>query len=125
MGLSRLVVAAFAAYLAIVPTCLSDAPPVTGEVPTLAPFLERITPAVVNISATGSLGEATPVDIPLADFLFDLPIITAPQLRSTGSGVIIDAETGLIMTNNHLVNGAERIVVTLKDKRTGRSFQLT
>ena len=98
----------------------SDAPVLgagDGSFPTLAPFLKRIAPAVVNISVTTESGVAAEaVDDPLMPFLFNWPNAALGQ-RWLGSGVIIDAKAGLIVTNHHLIAGAERIVVTLKDKR--------
>ena len=99
----------------------SDAPVLgagDGSLPTLAPFLKRIAPAVVNISVTAEGEDAADVaDYPLMPFLFDWPNANVLGQRWLGSGVIIDAKTGLIVTNHHLIAGAERIVVTLKDKR--------
>lgn len=119
MGLSRLLSTALAAYFAIIPQSYPDDPPFgpCGESPTLATFLEDVTPAVVNISATDGSGWAGMVDDELRQYLFEAPVRGALPLRSTGSGVIIDAGKGLIMTNSHLVRGAGRIVVTLKDRR--------
>lgn len=94
-----------------------------GELPTLAPMLDRSKPAVVNI-ATRS--EVRVQDNPLLNdpffrHFFDLP--EQPRLRprqSLGSGVIIDARQGLVITNNHVIRGADEITVSLHD---GRSFQ--
>lgn len=94
-----------------------------GEMPTLAPMLDRTKPAVVNI-ATRS--EVRVQDNPLLNdpffrHFFDLP--AQPRVRprqSLGSGVIIDAQQGLVITNNHVIRGADEITVSLND---GRSFQ--
>ncbi|WP_438971230.1 DegQ family serine endoprotease [Methylophaga sp.] len=93
------------------------------EMPTLAPMLERSKPAVVNI-ATRS--EVKVQDNPLLNdpffrHFFDLP--EQPRTRprqSLGSGVIIDAKQGLVITNNHVIRGADEITVSLTD---GRNFQ--
>jgi len=95
--------------------------------PTLAPLMRQITPAVVNISA---VSRVPPEQHPyLSDpmfrrflELFEVPIPDTSQpsrRQSVGSGFIVDARQGYVMTNYHLIEDAEAIVVTLKD---GRSF---
>ncbi len=91
--------------------------------PTLAPMLERVTPGVVNISTEGH------VKVPLNP-LFQDPVFrhffNLPQMplekkfTSLGSGVIVDANKGLVLTNNHVIANADQITVTLRD---GRSFE--
>ena len=94
-------------------------PGITGEqLPTLAPLLEQVTPAVVNIAVVSEAPAATnPLyNDPFFRRFFDLP--QAPQARprmSAGSGVIIDADKGHILTNHHVVADAREIIVTLKD----------
>lgn len=94
---------------------------VDGEpLPSLAPMLERTTPAVVNIATTGrvQIRENPLLEDPFFRRFFDLP--DRPRERRTqslGSGVIVDAETGLILTNHHVINRAEQITVTLADSR--------
>ena len=110
--------------------------PTRDGIPTLAPLIERVTPAVVNVSVKGKAEKAT-VDE-------DSPLLQDPDLRrffqgpggpgrqgggnpferrqprqsmSTGSGVIIDAKKGYILTNHHVIDNAAEIMVTLKDKR--------
>ncbi|HWX65722.1 MAG TPA: Do family serine endopeptidase [Rhodanobacter sp.] len=88
--------------------------------PSLAPMLTRVTPAVVNIS--------TKTRVPVRDAYFDDPMVrqffglpAAPRERveqSLGSGVIVDATKGYVLTNNHVVGGADDINVTLQDGRT-------
>lgn len=94
-----------------------------GEpIPTLAPLLERVTPAVVNISTRGPAPARNPLmDDPFFRRYFGLqePATDAP-LQSLGSGVIVDAEQGLVVTNHHVIEGAEQIMVTLND---GREFE--
>ncbi len=89
--------------------------------PSLAPMLERVTPAVVNISTQGRLQSD------------DLPLLRDPLFRwffedrrprqrgtqSLGSGVVVDADNGLILTNHHVIEKADKIRVTLSD---GREF---
>ena len=78
---------------------------VDGEpLPSLAPMLERATPAVVND--------------PFFRRFFDLPDLERIQETSSlGSGVIVDAENGLILTNHHVIENAYEIKVTLTDGR--------
>ena len=94
---------------------------VDGEpLPSLAPMLERAMPAVVNIS---TITEIAPRDHPLLRDpffrrFFDIP--RQPREResqSLGSGVIIDAADGIVVTNHHVIEGADAIRVTLHDAR--------
>lgn len=92
----------------------------SSETPSLAPLIEKVLPAVVNISVTGKKTiNNQMMDIP-DQFRFFFPDI--PQERSfsaLGSGVIIDKDKGYVITNFHVVDGAEEIKITLHD---GRSF---
>ncbi|MGR3634000.1 MAG: DegQ family serine endoprotease [Limimaricola soesokkakensis] len=90
--------------------------------PTLAPLLAEVTPAVVNISVeTRQDVESNPLFAdPFFRRYFDLPPMPQPSPRqqmSAGSGVIVDAEQGYVLTNHHVVAEGDRIVVTLKDRR--------
>ena len=91
--------------------------------PTLAPLLAEVTPAVVNISVESSRSvEMNPLfNDPFFRRFFDMqPPPQQPQRRrqmSAGSGVIIDAEEGYVLTNHHVVENGERIIVTLKDRQ--------
>jgi len=91
----------------------------TGR-PGISGMLESITSAVVNISVTGSA--AVPqnplMNDPFFRRFFDIP--DQPQTRpvqSAGSGVIIDAEEGYILTNHHVVDNADQIEVSWSDRR--------
>ena len=95
---------------------------VEGEpLPSLAPMLERITPAVVNIATRGKSRRSVELPLPADPFFqrfFNLPGIERIQeTASLGSGVIVDAEKGLILTNDHVIKDAYQINVTLKDGR--------
>ncbi|MFY1914752.1 trypsin-like peptidase domain-containing protein [Achromobacter xylosoxidans] len=79
--------------------------------PSLAPMLERVTPAVVNISAQGDGAPASAFGQ-----------AGGGGRQSIGSGVIVDAAQGNILTNHHVVRGATSIRVSLQD---GRSFTAT
>jgi Do/DeqQ family serine protease len=88
--------------------------------PTLAPLVNEVTPAVVNISVvTRSPMEDNPLfRDPFFRRFFNLPDKPPPQQeQAAGSGVIVDAAKGYVITNNHVIRQAERIVVTLKDRR--------
>ena len=93
------------------------------QLPSLAPMLERVTPAVVNISTMGSvrIRENPLFQDPFFQRFFDLPEMPRERrTQSLGSGVIVDAHAGLVITNAHVIQRADVITVTLKD---GRSFQ--
>ena len=88
----------------------------------LAPMLENITPAVVNISTEGRqvMRENPIFSDPFFRDFFDIPM--RPRTRKTqslGSGVIVDASRGIVLTNSHVVANADTIKVTLRD---GREF---
>ena len=88
--------------------------------PSLAPMLERITPAVVNIATRGKTRRRIelPLNNPLFRRFFNMPNIERIQeTASLGSGVIVDAENGLILTNDHVIKDAYEINITLTDGR--------
>lgn len=99
-------------------------------IPSLAPMLERVTPAVVSIRVSKTMADSPTSSfnnqrIPeeLRRFFDILPEGGEnPQRRpfatGAGSGVIIDAERGFIVTNHHVVDGADTIVVQTSDNRT-------
>jgi serine protease Do/serine protease DegQ len=86
--------------------------------PTLAPILEKVTPAVVNIAVLQrSPEEDNPLlRDPFFRRFFGIPGESRPQI-SAGSGVIVDARNGYVMTNAHVVKDAREVLVTLKDNR--------
>lgn len=95
---------------------------VDGEaLPSLAPMLETVTPAVVNIATRGQTKrriESPFASDPFFRRFFDLPSVERIQETSSlGSGVIIDAENGYILTNHHVIQDAYEITVTLTDGR--------
>lgn len=96
---------------------------VDGEpLPSLAPVLEKVMPAVVNVySATRIQVRTSPFfNDPFFRRFFDIPSVPRERVqRSLGSGVIVDAGRGLILTNNHVIDEADDIKVTLND---GREF---
>ena len=88
-----------------------------GQLPTLAPLLAKVTPAVVNVSVRSRAPvEQNPLfQDPFFRRFFDLPR-PEPQ-RSAGSGVIINARKGYVLTNHHVIKNADEIIVTLEDRR--------
>ena len=91
-------------------------------VPSLAPLIEKVTPAVVNIhSRTRVQVRTSPfMDDPFFRRFFDFPSVPRERIQqSLGSGVVVDAQAGLILTNTHVIDGADDIAVTLQD---GREF---
>ena len=88
--------------------------------PTLAPMLERVTPAVVNISTVSLVrSEDHPLlRDPFFRRFFELPRESRQRRnQSLGSGVIVDARAGHVLTNNHVIAKADEIRVTLHDGR--------
>lgn len=91
---------------------------------TIAPMLEQVTPAVVNIAVLSRAPQAENPLLrdPFFRRFFNIP--DQPQARpqvSAGSGVIVDARNGYVITNNHVVENAQEIAVTLKDRRRLRA----
>jgi Do/DeqQ family serine protease len=91
-----------------------NAPENAGTMPTLAPMLSKVTPSVVNIYTK----QRVRVNNPLAEFFGGGRIPQERIAQSLGSGVIVDAARGLILTNNHVVEGADEVSVSLSDGRT-------
>ena len=94
----------------------------SAPLPSLAPMLKRVAPAVVNIATEGRV-TVRPNPLfkdPFFRKFFDLP--KQPRQRRTqslGSGVIVDAVRGHIVTNAHVIDRADSITITLQD---GRQF---
>ena len=89
-------------------------------VPTLAPMLREVTPGVVNIAVRAHGPSENPLlKDPFFRRFFDIP--DAPEqpreTSATGSGVIVDARRGYVLTNNHVVEEADAIEVTTKDNQ--------
>ncbi|KAA3629362.1 MAG: DegQ family serine endoprotease [Proteobacteria bacterium] len=124
--MKRLAALTLSALLVIGPGAAHAALPfaVNGEeLPSLAPMLEKVTPAVVNIATRSRvIVEDNPLlQDPFFRRFFDLPPNQPRErrTRSAGSGVIIDARRGYLLTNHHVIAKAEEIAVTLRD---GRAF---
>lgn len=101
---------------AALPGAMGDGQPL----PSLAPMLDQAIPAVVNIATQGRVRAQNPLmEDPFFRRFFNMP--NMPQERratSAGSGVIVDAKLGYVLTNAHVVRNAEQIEVTLNDGRT-------
>jgi len=117
--LLTLLLGATAPLVAAIPPAVGDTP-----VPTLAPMIKRVSPAVVNIATRGTIRERGPqnplLDDPFFRRFFDVPPDSGARERpfqSAGSGVIFDAKNGYIVTNAHVVENANEITVTLQDGR--------
>src|ERR1700756_3594638 len=113
--------------LAVAPAALPAAvPPAVGDtpLPSLAPMIRKVSPAVVNVATRGTIHERG-ADNPLLQDPFFRRFFNLPPgggsrervFRSAGSGVIFDAHQGYIVTNAHVVENASEITVTLQDGR--------
>jgi Do/DeqQ family serine protease len=96
--------------------------PVQGAVPSLAPMLKEVMPAVVNVAVSGKVQ----IQNPLMDDPFFRRFFGAPEqdqqpeqreMQAIGSGVIVDAAKGYVITNNHVVDQADTIKIRLSDNR--------
>ncbi len=102
-----------------IPASASLPASVAGQpVPSLAPMLERAMPAVVSVNTKQVVRVRNPFfDDPFFRRLF--PDIPQERINeSLGSGVIIDASDGLVLTNHHVIDNADDVQVTLADGRT-------
>ena len=107
---------------AVAPPGLGAAiPDIGGVVPSLAPMLINITPGVVNIAVKGRVREQNPLlQDPFFRRFFNIPNgqgYAERETQATGSGVIIDAAQGYVLTNAHVVENETSITVTTKDNR--------
>jgi serine protease Do len=92
----------------------------TGHIPTLAPVVKETTPSVVNISVHARIKEDNPLyRDPIFREFFDLPRQLEKEVQAAGSGVIVDAERGYVLTANHVVAQISSAQITTKD---GRKF---
>ena len=84
-----------------------------------APIVQRTQPAVVNVYAGKTVQNRNPLlDDPIFRRFFGVPGNRQPEQmqRSLGSGVMVDA-SGLVVTNNHVIEGADQVKISLADKR--------
>ncbi|MDH2924148.1 serine protease DegQ [Nicoletella semolina] len=125
------------AFPAVFPTISHASFPAIVEgqaVPSLAPMLEKVRPAVVSIAVEGNVKQRRSPVPDEFEFFFGPDLFgergfgnrdfggrSAPrQFRGEGSGVIIDAKKGYVITNNHVIDNADKITVKLED---GREFK--
>ena len=116
-------------FLLSVVTTLTISPPasaglplslLSNDIPSLAPMLQKTIPGVVNISTKTKIRvQENPLfNDPFFRRFFDVPSMPRErESQSLGSGVIIDADKGYVMTNNHVIDKADEITVTLGDQR--------
>ncbi len=117
----RLIALPFLILIAAAPTHAQDRrPPVSQHELRLsyAPIVQRVTPAVVNVYAAKVVQNHNPLlDDPVFRRFFGVPGQQPEQMqRSLGSGVMVDT-SGLVVTNNHVIEGADQVKVSLADKR--------
>jgi Do/DeqQ family serine protease len=88
--------------------------------PSLAPMLAKVMPAVVNINSKTRVRVRNPLmEDPFFRQFFGMPDMPRERIeQSLGSGVVIDSAKGYVLTNNHVIAGADDISVTLHDGRT-------
>lgn len=103
--------------LAAIPAALDGEP-----LPSLAPVLEKVIPSVVNIHTQTRVRVRSPLmEDPFFRRFFNIPDRPRERIsQSLGSGVIVDDKEGFVLTNYHVIAGADDISVTLSD---GRSFK--
>ncbi|MCP4322865.1 MAG: Do family serine endopeptidase [Alteromonadales bacterium] len=93
---------------------LASLPFFSDDSPTLAPLVEKASPAVVNISISGQQTEQSSINELFEFFNHQQPDLPEQKFVGLGSGVIIDAQMGYIITNYHVIDHADEIKVELK-----------
>lgn len=98
--------------VAALPTAVAGQP-----LPSLAPMLERVMPSVVSVHTKQRVRVSPFGNDPFFRRMF--PELSQERINeSLGSGVIVDAQQGLVLTNHHVIEGADDVSVTLSDGRT-------
>ena len=130
----RLLAVLFASLVTIAIPAIAQQPrvlsPASSQIlspPTLAPLVRRVAPAVVSIAIKGRVAmEQNPLfSDPLFRQFFNIP--QGPierEIQAVGSGVIVEPREGLIVTNNHVIEHADEIAVTLSDGRQLRARKI-
>ncbi len=113
---NRLIRASLLMFLAMTSyAALPDS--VDGQpLPSLAPLVKKVAPAVVNIRVSQTVRSQSPYGDEMFRRFFGLPDFEggrSRQVASAGSGVIVDAANGYILTNHHVVDGADKIQISL------------
>jgi serine protease Do/serine protease DegQ len=110
LSLIAILLAAAGIAAAALPVQVDDEP-----LPSLAPLVERVSPAVVNIRVSQTVQQSSPFGDDAFRRFFGIPEgYGGPrEVASAGSGVIVDAERGYILTNHHVVENADEIQVSL------------
>ncbi|EEB9697355.1 serine endoprotease DegQ [Salmonella enterica subsp. enterica] len=90
--------------------------PGQATLPSLAPMLEKVLPAVVSVKVEGTAAQSQKVPEEFKKFFGE---DLSQPFEGLGSGVIIDAAKGYVLTNNHVINQAQKISIQLND---GREF---
>jgi Do/DeqQ family serine protease len=119
--LNRLIAATLIATALAAPAMAQDrrVPSSAAELKlSYAPIVQRVQPAVVNVYAAKVVQNRNPLlDDPIFRRFFGVPGQQPEQMqRSLGSGVMVDA-SGLVVTNNHVIEGADQVKISLADKR--------
>ncbi|BDH44416.1 serine protease [Salmonella enterica subsp. enterica serovar Choleraesuis] len=116
LALSISLAAGMPAATAALPASVPGQP----AVPSLAPMLDKVLPAVVSVQVEGISRQGAQIPEEMKKFFGDsLPDSGGQTFEGLGSGVIINAAKGYVLTNNHVIDGANKIKVQLND---GREF---
>jgi len=94
--------------------------PGQAALPSLAPMLEKVLPAVVSVKVEGTAAQSQRVPEELKKYFGDEGQEQAQPFEGLGSGVVIDAAKGYVLTNNHVISQADKISVQMND---GREFE--
>ncbi|KKY86364.1 serine endoprotease DegQ [Enterobacter cloacae] len=94
--------------------------PGQAPLPTLAPMLEKVLPAVVSVKVEGTAQQSQRIPEELKKYFGEERADQAQPFEGLGSGVVIDAAKGYVLTNNHVISEADKISVQMND---GREFE--
>ena len=94
--------------------------PGQAPLPTLAPMLEKVLPAVVSVKVEGTAQQSQRIPEELKKYFGEEGADQAQPFEGLGSGVVIDAAKGYVLTNNHVISEADKISVQMND---GREFE--
>lgn len=116
MSLTVLLLSAVSSAWAVLPAFDSDG----RQLPSLSPLIKEVGPSVVNISTftTQTMRQNPLLNDPFFRRFFNIPpdqkMPQSRRTQSAGSGVIINAKEGTVITNHHVIDGADEIHVGLK-----------